>query len=590
MMKFGKILSGLRGKLIFLAGVPFLVFLIIGSMRVVDYDNQLKIARAVTLKMRLAQASSDLVTQLQRERGRSTTYVSGGLTQADLDAQRTQTDLKLKDFQTSLGQTSLESEILERVNLAISTLEPARVLVNQKEAKDKVASKFSAIILDLLWLQIAATSGSSNMEGLMRISLLEAAKESMGKLRATVTPILTVDQPLTVDEIRIIVDLKSAAEVGLNAPALISNKMTFEKIKAFRNGQEWGLVSETLKKVIDRAKTGGYETNPKSYFDSITKAIDQVGEVIQGEFEQSFKVILASEEKTKSNLMFMLTVMVVVTAGIALTLFFVIRSITKPIQEIIVELQSGSTSVSETSDQISVASEQLSSAATEAAASFEETVASIEVVGKMVKVTSDKTGETAKLTQTSQKAAHQGEVKLKELISSMKDLESGSLRMEEIINVIDDIAFQTNLLALNAAVEAARAGEQGKGFAVVAEAVRDLASRSASAAKDISLLIKESVHKINNGAKSADESYTVLIEMVRSFTQVAENIADIADASKEQQTSIEQIGKAMTQLDQVTQGNAATAEEASASSSEMANQATMLRNVVDKLVHLVEGA
>lgn len=584
-----QLLSGLRGKLLVLAGVPFIIFQIIGYMRVQDYNHQLKEVHNVSRNMKLVQASSELVTQLQRERGKSATYVSGSLQLPDVESQRVQTNAALKNYQEAFQNASLDQETQKRATTAISTLDQVRQSVNQKEPKSKVVPGFSSLILEMLWLQIAASQGLSNVEGLMRISLLEAAKESMGKLRATVSPILATDGPIGVDDIRVIVDLKSAAEVGLNAPALVSSKVTYEKIKAFRTGAEWGKVSTIVKKVIDRASQGKYEEDSKSYFDTITQAIDQVGAVIGSEFESTFKVIKSEEEKASANLMYMWITMGVVTLVVVGVLYLVMRAITKPIHAIITELQSGSISVSQTSDQISKASEQLSSASTEAAASFEETVASIEEVSQMVKITAEKTTETAKLTTTSQAAAKKGEQQIQDLINSMKDLETSSRKMEEIINVIDDIAFQTNLLALNAAVEAARAGEQGKGFAVVAEAVRNLAGRSASAAKDISSLIQESVGKIGHGAKSADDSYTVLIEMVKSFTRVTENISEITKASREQQAGIEQIGKAMNQLDQVTQSNAATAEESSASATEMADQAAMLNNIVTQLVKVVEG-
>ncbi|WP_374000645.1 methyl-accepting chemotaxis protein [Bdellovibrio bacteriovorus] len=239
--------------------------------------------------------------------------------------------------------------------------------------------------------------------------------------------------------------------------------------------------------------------------------------------------------------------------------------------------------------QLAAASAQLSSGSTEAAASLEETVASLEELASMVKLNTGHAQEANSLSQRSRESAEKGEVEISKLISSMADIANGSKKIEEIINVIDDIAFQTNLLALNAAVEAARAGEQGKGFAVVAEAVRALAARSASSAKEISTLINENVVLSERGAKIADTSGEVLKEILGAVKKVAELNSEIATGSQEQSHGLEQISKAMNQLDQATQGNAASSEEVAASSEEMSQQADSLTELVGELQALIQG-
>ncbi len=171
----------------------------------------------------------------------------------------------------------------------------------------------------------------------------------------------------------------------------------------------------------------------------------------------------------------------------------------------------------------------------------------------------------------------------------MTQISQSSKKIEEIIHVIDDIAFQTNLLALNAAVEAARAGEQGKGFAVVAEAVRALAQRSAASASDISTLIKESVTQIEDGSHTADQSGAVLTNIVSSIKKVADLNNEIAAASAEQTTGIQQISKAMNQLDQASQSNAASAEEIAATSGEINNLAVTAHDLTLELNSVVLG-
>ena len=269
--------------------------------------------------------------------------------------------------------------------------------------------------------------------------------------------------------------------------------------------------------------------------------------------------------------------------------FIISLNLTKSLTNVNNEIYESSTQVSSASEQLSSASQQLSSGATESAASLEETVSSLEELSSMVRLNADNAKEAAGISQTSRTSAEEGESEIKHLISAMTEIAQSSKKIEEIINVIDDIAFQTNLLALNAAVEAARAGEQGKGFAVVAEAVRNLAQRSATAAKDITSLIKESVSKIDRGSKIADNSGSVLKNIVTSVKKVADLNNEISSASQEQANGISQISKAMNQLDQTTQSNAASAEEAAASAEEMSAQAIALQSLVNDLNFILRG-
>lgn len=264
--------------------------------------------------------------------------------------------------------------------------------------------------------------------------------------------------------------------------------------------------------------------------------------------------------------------------------------LSRVLSETIEHLKNTSSEVTGAADHLSKSSESLSSGATETASSLEETVSSLEELSSMVRLNADHAKEAASLSSASSQSAETGETEIRDLVSAMKDIKESSKKIEEIINVIDDIAFQTNLLALNASVEAARAGEHGKGFAVVADAVRSLAQRSAVAAKDITTLIQDSVRKIEKGTNQADSSGETLKTIVTSIRKVADLNTEIATASSEQANGIANINQAMNDIDASTQQNASSAEEVSSASTELSSQSDNLKTLVHDLIHLVHGS
>lgn len=263
--------------------------------------------------------------------------------------------------------------------------------------------------------------------------------------------------------------------------------------------------------------------------------------------------------------------------------FLVATFISKELTQLSEKLSTSNQQVSGAIHSLTAAGQELSAHATESASSLEEAVASLEEMTSMVKLNSENARQAATLSNNSSDEAIKGESEIHSLISSMKEISESSKKIEEIINVIDDIAFQTNLLSLNAAVEAARAGEQGKGFSVVAEAVRALAQRSSVAAKDITGLIKESVTKIEVGTAKADRSGDVLKNIVLTVKKVSELNNAISLASEEQAAGIQQISIAMNQIDQSVQKNASSSANIATTADEINQQANHMALVVDNL-------
>ena len=244
------------------------------------------------------------------------------------------------------------------------------------------------------------------------------------------------------------------------------------------------------------------------------------------------------------------------------------------------DIRSGAYNISGAAGEIAMGNTDLSRRTEEQAASLEETAASMEELTVTVKENADKATQASALARTGAQTARDGGAAVGVLKTAMKDITDSARQIGEITSVIDSIAFQTNILALNAAVEAARAGEHGKGFAVVASEVRALAQRSASAAKEIKSLIDRSIERVRAGDASADQAVTTVASAVQAISNVTVIMEEIAAASVEQSAGIEQVNIAVTQMDAVTQQNAALVEEASAAATSMAEQAQLLRDGV----------
>ena len=218
----------------------------------------------------------------------------------------------------------------------------------------------------------------------------------------------------------------------------------------------------------------------------------------------------------------------------------------------------------------------------EQAASLEETASSMEQITSNVNQTADNARSANTESAKARQIAQDGGTAVTQVIAAMEAINASSAKINEIIGVVDEIAFQTNLLALNAAVEAARAGEQGRGFAVVAAEVRNLAKRSADAAKEIKGLIRESVAKSQDGTKVAAHAGETIQEVVINVQRVTSLVGEIAGATQEQSTGLSEINKAVVQMDEVTQQNAALVEEAAAAAEAMDAQARALTEIVSR--------
>ncbi len=327
-------------------------------------------------------------------------------------------------------------------------------------------------------------------------------------------------------------------------------------------------------------------TGLKSSYIDHRKVIDRV-------VGTATKMAEKKEAEAKRSVDFLYLLLICLSLGIALVSFliaiFTNKTVVGALTQLTEKIREASLSVGASGTQLYSAAQMLSEGATEGATSLDLIVTSLDSVSSIVKLNAESAQQAAQLSQVSRKSVEDGDAEIQKLISSVTEVANSSKEIEQIINVIEDISFQTNLLALNASVEAARAGEQGKGFAVVADAVRNLAQRSADAAKDIKILIKSAVDKTDDSVRFADQSGLLLKGIVSSIKKVADLNTEISTTSQQQSVGLNQISQSMRQLDQVTKRNASSAEDATSSAAELSAQSVTLQDQVKDLTQIVQG-
>jgi len=360
----------------------------------------------------------------------------------------------------------------------------------------------------------------------------------------------------------------------------------FEEAKRTR-----GAFVTVRNKYLDLVRQDKGEEAKKLYSETVIPAYEVSIKALDADVEYNKKLGMeastASMSAARASVVLIFVVLGLALASACLMGWQIVRTTTRVLRDLADNLDQGATQTASAARQVSAASQTLSSGASEQAASVEETSASLEEISSMIRCTADNADKAKTLAGEAQGVAQAGSRTMAEMTEAMLAIDKSSAEVAKIVKNIDEIAFQTNILALNAAVEAARAGEAGAGFAVVADEVRSLAQRSAAAAKETAQKIEAAIASSRHGSLSCDKVRASLGEIAVKVSSTDSLVRQIATAAREQAKGIDQINTAITQMDQVTQSNASSAEESASAAEELDAQAAALKDMVSRLQELV---
>ena len=602
-----------------------------------EYYQQWDRANGLESAYNYVELSSALVHQWQKERGKSVQYLNGKVTLEELQLQRSEVLAKqalLEKFLTTWHDDQIVKPMKQNLELHQELI----AKVDAKGPAAEVAKGYAGIIESTILFQHEAAEKFPVLgldSTVIGLSVLELAKENVGKFRALSSKIAGQDGPASAAEIDSLLVYKNSVIVDLHSPALKVQASTEEKISKITSSAEWMYLEKTMSTIQEKALTGGYGLSDKEVFVTVTKIVDSLYDILVQE-QASTRLLVKNVHESARNLFWgLLALCTLCTLCITFVMiygFSTWKKINLSLSAVTDELSEGAEFVSSASTKLSGYSSELSTGVSDQSCALQETVASLDEVQAMV----SKNAESAEIARTETKKTttnvEHGGNSIKQMLVAIDDIEQSNAlvkaqvdvsnkKLEEIVHVIteingktkviNDIVFQTKLLSFNASVEAARAGEHGSGFAVVAQEVGNLAQMSGVASKEITILldtsmnqvdliinetkekvgalVASSMQKIAVGKKTAGECATIFESILSGVQKANQAVEEIAVAGQEQSIGVTEIAKAMNQLDKVTQENSAAADKTATSSLQLNDQSMKLRQTAQSLFRVVYG-
>ncbi len=574
-----------------LASVPIIVFFIFGFFLILSRRNDLKAAGTMGRNIELLGSASNLISQLQNERLYGCSDIAGD--QAENGAQRKRTDQALSAFLKSLDAAKISAKYAASARNALSGLDKLRKDADDKKSGLQTFEAYTRIIDPVIETETAVvkakTTGGIGKK-LADVAVFENVGENASRLRAVLMGLLAVDQAIAGAQIETLIELDSRVRAGIASPALSVPEKMGQKIRSFAVEPAWVEVSRVLHLVLEKAARGNYGVSAKSFSETAARQIADIHGLELDELAIIRGAIVEFKSKAARSIWLNLGLLSFLNLLMAGVSYAIGRSISRPIRDLAGGLSEASRKILTGAAALAGSGREVASGASRQASAIEQSSASLEEMSAITKQNSQNATDAHTLMRANNEVVSRAAVEMEKLNVSMREISGASEDIHKIIKTIDDIAFQTNLLALNAAVEAARAGEAGAGFAVVAGEVRNLAMRAADAAGNTAELVKRTTDRINDGMGLVDITSKAFLEISGKSVSVGQLVGEIASASTEQSTGIDQINKAVADIDIIVQKNAAAAQESASTSEEMKSSARRLETLVAELRLMVRGS
>lgn len=589
-------------KVILVTLVPLMLFLVTGTMTIVDNWRELKIVKTMDKNMELFKNTSDLVNELQKERGRTSLYLGNTATgQSDLDGQRKFSDQKIEPFINALKNADISQEHKNPVENIDNKINELRNQIGSTITKSTESARIYTEIIEKLVDTMSAIANAPTSRGIGKVMtsllLLESAKESAGLTRATVSEIISKNEPISNELLDMVLTLKAGTDINMNSRALTLSQESLNKIKQLAYEENWVKRDSMISKVIELYQKGGFGIDSKEFFQVATSVIDDLGRLVGDEIKTLDKKVAEIGDDITNGVI--LTIILIAGAFLVTLVlaFIIIMSIVKPIRStvnmlkdisegegdltrrlddsrndetgemsrwfnlfikkiknIVIDitqsfqgLASASTELmaisEQTSSSVKMMAEQASSVAADAettgmnthavSMTMVETSSSLNSVAAATEEMSATIGEVAANAERARVVGEQASKRAAEITRLMETLGQAAKEIGQVTETITEISSQTNLLALNATIEAARAGEAGKGFAVVANEIKALALQTAGATEDIKSKISGVQGSASNAVKDMVKVNNVIQEMETIISSIAAAIEEQATVTRD---------------------------------------------------------